>query len=258
MELDGAPVTLEQLAALAIGNYGHFTTMRVERGGVRGLSLHLRRLVDDCATVFDAELDPDRVRHLVRRVLDRAGDPVTVRVTVFDPALTRDHPAAPAHPRLLVTRRPAAPDPPAPLRVRSSVYCREAPAVKHVALFGTLRRRREAQRAGFDDVLFVDGAARVCEGATWNVGFCAGERLLWPRAECLSGVTMRLLQGVEEPTSTVPITLADLSGMEAAFATNANAGVRPVAAIDSHRWAGEHPAVRRLAKRYAEIAPEPV
>jgi branched-subunit amino acid aminotransferase/4-amino-4-deoxychorismate lyase len=257
MELDGAPVTTAQLAALAIGNYGHFTTMRVEGGGVRGLSLHLRRLVDDCAALFDAELDPDRVRHLLRHALGHAADPVTVRVTVFDPALTRDRPGAPAHPRLLVSLRPAAPGPPPPLRVRSSVYCRETPAVKHVAVFGAVRQRREAQRAGFDDVLFIDGAGRVCEGATWNVGFCAGDQVRWPRGECLTGVTMRLLQGCE-PTSTVPVTPADLSGVEAAFATNAGVGVRPIAGIDSYRWDARHPVVRRLAGRYGEIDPEPV
>jgi branched-subunit amino acid aminotransferase/4-amino-4-deoxychorismate lyase len=54
-------VTADELARLALYNYGHFTTMRVDAGRVRGLSLHLRRLVNACRTVFDAELDPATV-----------------------------------------------------------------------------------------------------------------------------------------------------------------------------------------------------
>jgi branched-subunit amino acid aminotransferase/4-amino-4-deoxychorismate lyase len=61
-ELNGRPVERAQLQALALTNYGHFTTMRVEDGGVRGLSLHLDRLRTDCRALFDAEIDADRVR----------------------------------------------------------------------------------------------------------------------------------------------------------------------------------------------------
>jgi branched-subunit amino acid aminotransferase/4-amino-4-deoxychorismate lyase len=82
IELDGVPVDPEQLKALALYNYGHFTSMRVQDGGVRGLSLHLRRLVDDCRALFDAELDPGRVR-LVRHALRDVDRPTVVRVTVL-------------------------------------------------------------------------------------------------------------------------------------------------------------------------------
>ena len=45
--LDGTPATADDLSALALYNYGHFTALRVEHGRVRGLALHLRRLADD-------------------------------------------------------------------------------------------------------------------------------------------------------------------------------------------------------------------
>src|SRR6266540_2864338 len=45
MELDGRPVDPAELATLALYNYGHFTSMRVDAGRVRGLTLHLDRLV---------------------------------------------------------------------------------------------------------------------------------------------------------------------------------------------------------------------
>ena len=66
--MDGVPVTADDLAALALVGYGHFTSMRLAGGRVRGLDLHLDRLVRDCETVFGARLDAGRVRELARRV----------------------------------------------------------------------------------------------------------------------------------------------------------------------------------------------
>jgi hypothetical protein len=62
MEPDGRSVPADELARLALHNYGHFTTMRVDAGRVRSPSLHPHRLVNDCRTVFDTELDPATVR----------------------------------------------------------------------------------------------------------------------------------------------------------------------------------------------------
>jgi len=50
-------------------------------------------------------------------------------------------------------------------------YDRDLSAVKHVGLFGTVYHRRQAQRAGFDDVLFLAADSRITEGATWNSAF---------------------------------------------------------------------------------------
>jgi branched-subunit amino acid aminotransferase/4-amino-4-deoxychorismate lyase len=200
IELDGVPVDPEQLKALALYNYGHFTSMRVQDGGVRGLTLHLRRLVDDYRALFDAELDPDRVRRLVRHALRDVDRPTVVRVTVFDPQLDLANAGARARPRVLVTHRWASADdaPLPPLRVRSVRYRRDCPLVKHVGLFGMYQFRRAARRDGLDDVMFVDAASHVCEGATWNIGFIQGDEVVWPRAEVLPGVTMRLLQGTHQ------------------------------------------------------------
>lgn len=69
IELDGRPVTADDLASLALYNYGHFTSMLVSDGRVRGLSFHLRRLVNDCRTLFATDLDRSTVRKLVRRLI---------------------------------------------------------------------------------------------------------------------------------------------------------------------------------------------
>ncbi|GAA0655161.1 aminotransferase class IV family protein [Kitasatospora atroaurantiaca] len=253
-ELNGRPVRSAELQTLALTNYGHFTTMRVEAGRVRGLGLHLERLVRDCRAVFGTELDPERVRAYARRAVPGDG-PVVVRVTVFDPALDVGHIGADAHPRVLVTTRPAGSLALPPLRVRSVRYLRDQPAVKSVGLFGALRHRREAQRAGFDDALFVDAESAVSEGGTWNIAFVRGSQVVRPDADCLVGTTMELLQQVR-PGATERVTLERAAGFDAAFATNAAIGVRAVSGLDGLAFPADHPVIAELAGEYAALPGE--
>jgi branched-subunit amino acid aminotransferase/4-amino-4-deoxychorismate lyase len=257
-ELDGVAADTDQVKTLALTNYGHFTTMRVDEHRVRGLSLHLDRLVRDCWRVFDADLDPDRVRHFVRNALTGASQPIVIRVTVFDPALELGHPGADADPHILVTTRPAAQSPLPALRLQAATYRRDMPDVKHVGLFGSLRHRRIAQRNGFDDVLFTDADATISEAATSNIGVIDGDRVVWPQADWLPGVTMRLLNQARDEHITAPITLAQLRDFDAAFATNAAVGIRPISTIDDTHWPDEHPILRILRKQCADIPPEPL
>jgi len=255
-ELDGHPAGADELQALALTNYGHFTSMRVNDGRVRGLSLHLERLVRDCRRVFGADLDPERARDLVRRVADGRTGSFVVRVTVFDPTLGLGSPGASATPRLLVTTRPASKEALPPLRVRSCAYRRDLPTVKHVGLFNALHHRRAAQLAGFDDALFSwDGL--ISEGPTWNVGFVDGDRVIWPEADVLAGVTMTLLRRHRDH-ATAPVRLDPLDGIQAAFATNTSFGVRPISAIDAVDLPAEHAVFDDLRDAYASVPDEPL
>nr|WP_240942969.1 aminotransferase class IV family protein [Planosporangium thailandense] len=262
MELDGVPVTPDDLSVLALVNYGHFTSMRIDGTRVRGLELHLDRLVRDCRTVFAADLDPERVRTLARRVAEAAQTPAIMRITVFDPDLGLGHPAGQTHPRVLVTLRPAAVDVPPPIRLKSVRYARDLPGVKHTGLFGTVYHRRAAQTDGFDDVLFVGPDGLVSEGATWNIAFVEDGRVTWPAAECLPGVTMRLLDaamgrlGVEVRTASIAI--SGLRASCAAFITNAAVGLRSVRSIDDVELAGATGLVEALRKEYDAIEGDPL
>ncbi|AXI78154.1 aminotransferase class IV family protein [Peterkaempfera bronchialis] len=255
-ELNGTPIGLEDLQVLALTNYGHFTSMRVEDGRVRGLSLHLARLVRDCRAVFGVELDVDRVREFARRLVPAVGACV-VRVTVFDPAMDVGQVGSDAHPQVLVTTRPAGPLPLPPLRVQSVVYTRDLPAVKSVGLFGSLRHRRAAQRAGFDDALFVDTRSVISEGGTWNVGFVKDGEVSWPDADCLVGTTMELLRRVH-PSTMDSVRLADLADFDAVFATNIGIGVRAISGVDDLVLPGSHPVIEQLRKEYDELPGDPL
>ncbi|WP_326829120.1 aminotransferase class IV family protein [Streptosporangium sp. NBC_01810] len=258
MELDGRPVTPDELGALGLYNYGHFTSMRVEEDGrVRGLSLHLDRLRHDCQALHGVDLDLELVRRLARRAVATVTLPRIVRVTVFDPTLDLAHPGADAHPRILVSTRPASTGALPPLKLRSVHYERELPEVKHVGLFGTMRHRRAAQLDGYDDVVFADAKSRISEGATWNVAFLRDGKVLWPQSDWLPGVTMRLVTEVMERNGiefeTVEVTLHEIGMMEAAFITNAAIGVRPIRSIDGVDFTADLPAIDLLQREYMAI-----
>ncbi|MFD5443646.1 MULTISPECIES: aminotransferase class IV family protein [Streptomyces] len=255
--LDGKPVSVDDLLPLALTNIGHFTSMRVDSdGSIRGLTLHLERLRRDCEIVWHTALNADRVREYVRQALGGQALPCVVRVTIYDPKVEMGHPADANEPHVLVSVRGAGALPPAPLRAQSQVYERDLPQVKHTGLFGALHTRGAAQRADFDDALFVGRDGFISEGGTWNVAFVDQEgTVVWPDAPVLPGVTMALLQQhADHRTATV--TLAQAKGMAAAFATNTSIGVRPLAAIDDTDFLVDHPVLRKLQETYLSIPGE--
>ncbi|MFF7543301.1 aminotransferase class IV family protein [Streptomyces canus] len=258
--LGGKPMSADDLLPLALTNFGHFTSMRVDGdGSIRGLGLHLERLVRDCKTVWGADLDTTLVREYVRRGLEGQSGPCVVRVTIYDPKVEMGHPADADEPHILVSVRGAGALPPEPLRAMSVPYERDLPEVKHVGLFGSLHARGAAQRAGFGDALFVGRDGRVSEGGTWNVGFIDGNgTVVWPLAPVLPGVTMALLRkhgnGVEHRTA--PITIDQAKRMAAVFATNTSIGVRALSAIDDKELSAEHPVLSALRETYLSIPGE--
>jgi branched-subunit amino acid aminotransferase/4-amino-4-deoxychorismate lyase len=257
MELNGAPAELDQIKALALTNFGHFTSMLVEDLKVRGLSLHMRRLARDCRAIFDVDLDTDLVQRYVLHALADDRQAIVTRITIYDPTIDLGTIGSDANPHVLVTTRAAGGGPAKPMRLQAAAYRREIPAVKHIGLFGAMQRRRVAQREGFDDVLFLNPDGTISEIATSNIGFVRDGQIVWPRSEYLSGITMNLLQQtLDEPIASEPLTLSDLAGMEAAFGTNAATGIRAVTAVDSTEWPSEHKALDQLRELYADIPSE--
>ncbi len=257
MLVDGVPATADQAAALAVLNYGHFSTLAVDAGRVKGLGLHLDRLVRDAQVVFGKALDPGRVRALIRSAAALLDGPMMLRVTVFDP-----EPLSDREPSLLITSRPVparahgrSDQPATGPRLRTVDYARDNPRVKHLGFFGPLHERRRAQQAGFDDALFV-ARGRVCEGPTWNIAVLLDEGLIWPDDDCLPGTTRALVQRALDsavvPWSVRPIQAAELAGARAAFITSAGVGVQPVTSIDTVPLAGDPQLLDLIRAGYAD------
>jgi branched-subunit amino acid aminotransferase/4-amino-4-deoxychorismate lyase len=123
-----------------------------------------------------------------------------------------------------------------PLRVRTVPYERELPHLKHVATMGLTYHYLKARGAGFDDALFARQDGRLSEGSVWNIAFWDGERVIWPDAPQLTGITMQVLRlGLEKlgvPHQERSLTSASLAGMRAAAAVNSHCPAQPIAAID--------------------------
>lgn len=256
-ELNGQPAALDDLRLLAVQNYGHFTSMQVRGGAVRGLDLHLERLQRATRELFGHALDPGATRGWMRQAVAGAAE-LSLRVNVFSRQFDRERPLAPAAPDVLVTTAPARASASPPLRVGSVRYQREAPHIKHVGTFGLFHQRRLAQSRGYDDALFVTADGAVSEGSIWNVGFFDGERVIWPEAPMLEGVSMQLLQaglretGVDSVVRRVD--LAEIADFRAAFFTNSGCAVQPIAAIDGKVFAAA-PELMRALDAAARIAP---
>ncbi|WP_194892068.1 aminotransferase class IV [Catenulispora pinisilvae] len=258
-ELNGSPIDGEDLKSLALVNYAHFTSMRIEAGcRVRGWDLHMQRLARDCMTVFGTQLDTENVRTLVAQAVEQLQTPTTVRVTVFDPGLEMGRTGAKANPDVLVTTRPAATLPLPALKVATVAFSRELPHVKHAGLMASLYQRRVAQQAGFDDALFTETNGDVTEGVTWNVAFIDADQIIWPSGNVLPGITAALIARLHQPSVSARVNAAEIHGMQAAFATNVSYGVRPIGAIDGHQFDTSHPLLAELSEKYLAIEPDQI
>lgn len=254
--------TADALRSLALYNYGHYTSMLIRDGKVRGLNLHLSRLVADSTELFGKPLDPADVLREVRSFL--AGEPadVVVRVTVYAADFAMQHPLDARDIRILVTGRPAPPLQAQSISLGTVPFVRELPRVKHVGLFGQLWGRRTAQLAGRDDALLTTPDGLILEGATWNIGFVTPNgHVVWPKSEALPGVTLALLRSEYERrhpdrSSESPVTMSEVKRFAAAFTMNAVSGVRPVSLIDDSELAEDHSTIGVLIDCYADIETE--
>jgi branched-subunit amino acid aminotransferase/4-amino-4-deoxychorismate lyase len=257
--IDGEPATTDDLTHMALVNYGAYTSFRVENGAARGLGRHLARLEASAVELFGESPGEDRLRDLMRIAVGER-DACWLRVSLFSPEIWARTPSWRGAPRVMTM----AADPPPPLaaslRLAARTYAREAAHLKHTALFGLIQSRRRAQDAGFDDALFVDETGLIAEGSLWNIGFVAGDRVVWPQAPMLAGVTQALIEAglasVGLTSETRPVRLPDLAGFDRAFICNSATPACAVTAIDGHAFGNDPILIDRLAAAWASNPPE--
>lgn len=261
LSVDGAPATLEDLACVALVNYGAYTSFRVERGGVRGLDLHVARLEAEALELFGEPVGEARLRALIRSAAADAGD-CWLRVSLFSPGVSPRTPDWQGAPSVMIARSPTPPPFSDGPRLQLQTYVREAPHLKHLATFGLIRARRAARAAGFDDALFVDGEGRVSEGSLWNIGFVAGHEVVWPQAPMLAGVAQALVQrglsAVGLTGRTEPVGVAGLDRFDAAFLCNSATPACAVAAIGEREFASPSALIERLQAAWASNPVQPI
>lgn len=255
IELNGrVPSDIAEIQRLATWNYGHFTSMQVRGFAVRGLALHLARLSDANEEFFDFHMGIDDEQRLLGLIRHALGDEPDASVQVrFLPAAERDAP-----PDIVVSvSDPASDAPGPPLRVRTDGYRRDWPSHKHAATMGLTYAARRAKRAGYDDALFVGPDNLVTEGTTWNVAFHDGDRVIWPQAPMLKGVTMVLLQLALSmngtPWTLRPVDAVELPLLSAAAAVNSIWPAQPIGSIDGVPFPSDGKLVSLLREAWESV-----
>lgn len=259
--VDGEPVSTEDLTYLALVNYGAYTSFRVENGAARGLARHLHRLHASARELFGDSPGEARLRDLMRAAVSGQGK-CWLRVSLFSPDIWARTPSWRGMPKVMTM----AAQPPSPLasslRLATRVYARDAAHLKHTAVFGLIQSRRQAKDAGFDDALFVDGTGLISEGSLWNIGFVRGDRVTWPQAPMLSGVTQTLIEQrlaeVGLAAETRPINVLDLPEFDHAFICNSATPACAVTAVDGHRFESNPAVIDRLQAAWASNPPETI
>jgi branched-subunit amino acid aminotransferase/4-amino-4-deoxychorismate lyase len=235
-EVNGRAADPATLPELAFAGYGHFTSMQVRGHRVRGLDRHLERLARDSRELFGRPVDQARVRDHLRHAVDGLPGDLSVQVNLFSRDDAAIEAGRPVDPDVLVRVRPPAEAATAPVRVRTTVFERLLPEVKHVATLGLVYHWRAARRDGFDDVLFMDRDGFVSEGSIWNVAFFDGDQVVWPSAPALRGITMQLVQaGLDRagvPSATRPVHRDHLPTFRSAVLMNSIVPGQPVVAVD--------------------------
>ena len=257
--IDGHPATPEDLAHQALVNYGAYTSFRVENGAVRGLDLHLARLDQAAIDLFGDSPGEAEFRRLLALAVE-GRDKAWLRVSLFSPEIGHRNPSFVGRPKVMTVVSPPPPPLATQMRVTAVPHGRETPHLKHVATFGQTRVRRAARAAGFDDALFVDDQGHVSEGVTWNIGFFQGDRIVWPQAPMLAGVTQVLIErGLTDTglaSETRPVALSDIAAFDAAFLCNSATPVCPITAIDGVAFANDPALLARIEAAWSAQPPQ--
>jgi branched-subunit amino acid aminotransferase/4-amino-4-deoxychorismate lyase len=261
VEIDGEPATPQDLHRIAVMNYGHFTSMQVREGRVRGFESHLDRLVRSSAELFGHPLERERIRVLIRHALG-ARTSASVRVNVFAKNGDLSDPQPAALLSVMVTisdPHPSAPG--SPWLLRTTIYERDMAEHKHVATMGLIHQRRLARAEGYDDVLFVDRQGRVAEGSIWNIALWDGQTVIFPSAAVLPGITMSLIgQGLHRirvPVVTRPLLLEELGSMRVAVAMYSVCFRQPIGSVNGAAFAGDDQFDAVLQRAWAAVPADP-
>jgi branched-subunit amino acid aminotransferase/4-amino-4-deoxychorismate lyase len=251
--IDGLPAAPDDLAHQALVNYGAYTSFRVEHGGVRGLDLHLARLDQAAVELFGESPGEAEVRRLTALAVE-GRDACWLRVSLFSPEIGHRNPSFVGRPKVMTVVSPPPPPLAAQMRVTTVKYEREPAHLKHVATFGATRARRSAR--------FVDDQGHVSEGVTWNIGFIQGNRIVWPQAPMLAGVTQVLidrgLAGQGLSSQTRPVHVSELAGFDGAFLCNSATPVCPITHVDDATFGNDPAVLERLNRAWTSQPPQSV
>ena len=137
------------------------------------------------------------------------------------------------------------------------------PHLKHVATMGLTRARRAARAAGFDDAYCsptVNGRHVRRRDSVESSASFKGDRIVWPQAPMLAGVTQSLIQrGLETAGVSFevrPAPLDEVAIFDGAFLCNAATPVCAITAIDDVVFNVDPAMLDRPERAWASQSPQ--
>jgi branched-chain amino acid aminotransferase len=134
------------------------------------------------------------------------------------------------------------------------------PKIHHNNLLGSILAKLEANAAGADDAVMLDGRGFIAETNATNVFFVEAGVLCTPTAAaCPEGITratvLRLAGEAEIPTEVADFSLSQLYAAEEAFATGTMGELAPIVEVDGRPIGGGSPGpvTHRLSEAFAEL-----
>ncbi|MYR33094.1 branched-chain amino acid aminotransferase [Nocardiopsis alba] len=251
--------TAQDLAPMAFAGYVHFTAMQVRDGAVRGLDLHLDRLRTASDRLFGRHLSDDTVLGYLRSAVENATPDATV--TAYVTSRSGEFQAADPDAGLdmLVKVTDPATPPEGPLALDIARHERELPEIKHVGEIAKTHYLRLANDRGFDDAAFEDRQGRLSEATIWNLAFWDGESVIWPEADMLTGITMRILdrrlQAMGVPRLRREVRKEDLSAELAAVVMNSWSPAIPVSRVGDRNLSEDPTFAKLLHEAFASESP---
>jgi branched-subunit amino acid aminotransferase/4-amino-4-deoxychorismate lyase len=245
-EVDGAPANPDAVRMWHLAGAWHFTAAQVRDRRVRGLDLHLTRLLRATGELHWPPITADHIVVLMDRALGDVRD-ASLRVYVCAPEAGTDRTT------LIVSVRDPGDTPPTPQRLRSVPYQRPVAHIKHSGGFAQGYYAGQVSRAGYDGALLTAPDGAISETSIANIGFFDGTGVVWPDAPQLAGITKQLLtrelprRGV--PVRSAPVSLADVARYRAAFVSNSR-GIAAVSAVDDAPVPVDEVLMKTLAQAY--------
>lgn len=260
-QLDGRPLAEKDLPLLTMLHFGHFSSLQVRNGCVKGAALHLARLRAASQELFGTTLPEETLRDYLRSGVAASPD-CSLRINVFTTAPDAKV-FAPKDLRVLVSCTEPRQRGTGPLKVGMAVYERLLPGIKHAGIaVASLHHRRLARLQGFDDVLYTDAAGHVLEGSIWNIGFYDGLHFVFPEGPMLDGTALQLmqrgLQQLEHPVVQRKVHRDELSVFSGAFLLNSSNPARIIAQIDETIFSTPASLAMILEQAYEAMPWEPV
>jgi branched-subunit amino acid aminotransferase/4-amino-4-deoxychorismate lyase len=237
---DPLEATVSALDAGFLLGDGLFESLRARDGVPYLLDRHLARLLAAAeAMEFERVPSGEALAEQVRRTLDRAALPdAYLRVTVTRGSGATALAAPTNAPTVVIAALPAPPRAVGGIEVTLLGPLSEHGAkAKSTSRQQAVLARREVEKRGAGEGLYVSEEGYVLEGVSSNLFVARDGRLFTPSAEhCLPGITrgrvMELARDGGIATVEAPLESHELRDAEEVFVTNAVQGLRRVTTID--------------------------